>query len=146
MKIILLQDVAKIGRRHEVVDVPDGYALNQLIPRRMAQPATADNLKRIQKLQKDKAVSVQAGADAFAVATKILTETTMKVTAQANEQGHLFKAVSQKEISEAAKVLGATISPDSVVLATPIKELGAHTVVLKHGADTATVSLEVVNK
>ena len=47
MKVILLQDVAKIGKRFETVDVPDGYALNMLIPKRMAEPATPENLKRV---------------------------------------------------------------------------------------------------
>ena len=106
MKIILLQDVAKIGRRHEVVQVPDGYALNQLIPRKMAQPATADNLKRIQKMQHDKAVSAQAGADNFMSAVQVLQATKLQVKAQANEQGHLFKAVSQKELK--LQVIGSS--------------------------------------
>ena len=53
MKVILLQDVAKIGKRSDLVEVPDGYAMNQLIPKRMAETATAQNKKRIAKQQAD---------------------------------------------------------------------------------------------
>ena len=48
MKVILLKDVAKIGRRFEIKEVPDGYALNKLIPKNMAQFATPENIKRIE--------------------------------------------------------------------------------------------------
>ena len=49
MKVILLRDVAKIGRRFEIVEVPDGYALNKLIPKKDAEAATPANVKRIQQ-------------------------------------------------------------------------------------------------
>ncbi len=47
MQVILLQDVAKIGRRFDVVNVADGYGLNKLIPQGMAKPATPENIKKI---------------------------------------------------------------------------------------------------
>ena len=47
MKVILLKDVAKIGRRHEVAEVPDGYALNMLIPKGLAKAGTPENIKKL---------------------------------------------------------------------------------------------------
>lgn len=146
MKIILLQDVAKIGRRHQVVNVPDGYALNQLIPRKMAQPATPDNLKRIEKMKHDKEVTQQVGVENFTSAIQKLQSNKPTVYVQANEQGHLFKAVSQKDIAEAALVVGAHIAPESVSIQSPIKEIGEHAVTLKRGTESAEISLLVVSK
>jgi peptidylprolyl isomerase len=66
MKVILLQDVAKIGKRFEVANVPDGYALNQLIPKRMAEPATPANMKKIERRQAERTASAEASTARFA--------------------------------------------------------------------------------
>jgi large subunit ribosomal protein L9 len=146
MKIILLQDVAKIGRRFEVVSVPDGYALNQLIPKRMAEPATPANVKRIEKMNKDKAASVEADSEAFQAAVATIEATPLTITLEANEQGHLFKAVSADDVVVAAQAIGAVVSADMVSFSAPIKELGAHDVTLQSGADTATITVTVAAK
>jgi len=146
MKVILLQDVAKIGRRSEVVEVPDGYAQNKLIPRGMAQPASAANMKRIERMQTASAASNEAESNKFHTAMAVLKDTVVKVSAELNEIGHTFKAVSEAEIVEAAKTAGAHIDVTMVSVNEPIKSAGEHTVMLASGSDKATFTIEVIKK
>lgn len=146
MKVILLKDVAKIGRRNEVVNVPDGYAMNQLIPKNMAAPATPTNLKKIEKLEAQAAASVEADNERFSSAKKALSEKVIKIEVDSNDQGHLFKAVNEADISAAAKGVGVDIESAMVVIKTPIKELGEHELSLKLGGNTASFTIEVIKK
>ncbi len=146
MKVILLKDVAKIGRKSAVVEVPDGYALNKLIPSKMAEPATPVNLKKIEKLQSDIASSKEADATHFASAKKALTENVVKIPMEVNEKGHSFKALSESEIVAVAKEIGIMIDPTMILIAKPIKEVGEHEVQLSLGANKATIIIEVIKK
>ncbi len=133
MKIILLQDVAKIGRRFDVVEVPDGYALNQLIPKHMAEPATPANLKRVEKMNKDKVADASASAEEFNAAATALKDTKLEIKTDVNDKDHLFKAISADDVVAAAKDAGVALDASLVEFAEPIKEAGEHVVSLKHG-------------
>lgn len=146
MKVILLQDVAKIGKRSQVVEVPDGYALNQLIPKRMAEAATVVNMKRIEKLQASAQASSAADEARFEAAHKALTEKTIKIPTELNEQGHSFKAVSELVIAEAAQEMGIDIEAAMIVVGQPIKEAGEHTVELVRGDKKLNFTIEVIKK
>lgn len=146
MKVILLQDVAKIGKRSELVEVPDGYALNQLIPKRMAEAATAANKNRIEKLQATAAASKAVDEARFEEANKKLTETVIKIATDVNEKGHLFKAVSEIDIADAAQAAGVDIDAAMIAVGTPIKEIGEHEVELIRGENKAKFTIEVTKK
>ncbi len=146
MKVILLQDVAKIGKRSQLVEVPDGYALNQLIPKRMAEPATAANKSRIDKLQATAKASSDADEARFNAANKALSEQTVKVSTDLNEKGNSFKAVSENDIADAAQALGIDIEAAMIVVGQPIKEAGEHTVELVRGGDRVKFIVEVIKK
>jgi large subunit ribosomal protein L9 len=131
MKVILLRDVAKIGRRHEIIEVADGMALNKLIPRGEAAQATPENVKRVLNLRQkgvankaDLLSSLKAIADAF-IAEPLL------VPMQANEQGHLFKGVHADDVLAAARTRGVTIAKEYLVVENHLKSLGTHQVALK---------------
>lgn len=143
MKVILLQDVAKIGRRAAVVEVPDGYALNQLIPKKMAEPATAANLKRVERMRATATASKEAGEARFDAAIAALKAQTLSIAASVNEQGHCFKAVSEADVVEAAKAAEVDIDTTMVSFAAPIKELGKHEVMLVSGARKEVFTIEV---
>jgi len=147
MKVILLQDVAKIGRRGEVVEVPTGYAQNKLIPKSMAKPATPANLKRTHALQAQ-AVTAQIDTEtAFAAMAAQLKDVVITVTAEANEKGHLFQAVKPDDIVTAAAAQHIIVPVDSIALQKPIKDVGVHDVVLNQSAALrATLHLEVIAK
>ena len=144
MKVILLQDVAKIGKRSDLVEVPDGYAMNQLIPKKMAEPATTQNKKRIEKLQAEAESNKEADRARFEAAKAAMTEKTLQIHTEANEQGHLFKAVSENDIAEAAQAAGIDIDAAMLVVGEPIKEVGERTVTLIRGDNKAEVTIEVV--
>lgn len=144
MKVILLQDVAKIGKRSDLVEVPDGYAMNQLIPKRMAEPATAQNKKRIEKLQAEAANNKEADKARFEAAKTAMTDKKVQISVEANDQGHLFKAVSENDIAEAAQALDIDVEASMLVVGSPIKEIGEHTVELVRGTNKAEVTIEVV--
>ncbi len=131
MKVILLQDVAKIGRRHQVVEVPDGYARNKLIPMRAALPATPEQLAKL----KAQVVQAQAqhASDAAALLASLeqLATTPLTITAAANAQGHLFKQVGAKDIAAAAAAAGSPVPVAALQVAAPIKSLGVHAVAVK---------------
>lgn len=146
MKVILLQDVAKIGRRNDVVDVPNGYAMNQLIPTKKAEPATPANLKKISKVHAEKAASA-AGVDAaFAAAKEILTTETLTIEAEMNDQDHMFQALSAEEVATAATAKGAAVTASAISFAEPIKAAGEHTVTLAMGGHSTPFTILVTKK
>lgn len=146
MKVILLQDVAKIGKRSEIVVVPDGYALNQLIPKKMAEPATATNQKRIERLQAGAAEKAEANKENFTAAVAKLKEASLMITVEANEQGHLFKAVHEADVVAAAAAVGVQIDASVVQISEPIKAVGEHVVSLMFGDSVEQIAIAVTAK
>ncbi len=146
MKVILLQDVAKIGRRFDVAEVPDGYALNQLIPKQMAEAATPANMKRIERRQAESTATKEAGQASFESAKAALLAEVVTVVVEANDKGHLFKAVHEADIAAAAKEAGVEVDVSMIKISSPIKEIGDHEIVLASGGDTAAFTIKVTKK
>lgn len=144
MKVILLQDVAKIGRRHEIVDVPNGYAANKLIPNKMAQPATPANLKRAQKVHADKVGATADVEAAFVAAKTALAAESLTITAEMNDQDHTFQAVSADDISAAAAAKNIAIAAETIDFSKPVKSAGEHVVKLTMGAQSTDFTINVV--
>jgi len=143
MQVILTQDVAKLGRRYDIVDVPNGRALNMLIPKGLAIPATPENKKRILS-QKERVSTERAAADAaFAAAVATLDGETVTVAAKANEKGHLFEALKEESIAEALEERGVSVTPTQVLIAEPIREVGTYEVQLSNGNERADLTIEV---
>ncbi|MEK9184257.1 MAG: 50S ribosomal protein L9 [Patescibacteria group bacterium] len=139
MKVVLLKDVKDMGRAHTEVEVSAGHALNFLIPRKMAVPATAGALKqaglRVQQVVDRKELDVKLVEDRLAV----LAEEKVTITKKANEQGHLYDGVDAKELAEAAQL------PEEVIkLEKSIKELGTFDVPVAYGANFGKFSVEIV--
>ena len=146
MEVILLQDVPKIGKRFDVKEVPDGHALNKLIPEGLAEPAKPENLKRIKVIISKAEVDGVAAESAFAEAIDVLSDRTLTLEVGANDKGHLFEAIKAEAIVAAAKEEGVSLSPDKLIIEKPIKEVGSHTIVVKSGDQSGTIDLEVVAK
>ena len=141
MRVILLQDVAKTGHKLEIVEVPNGYALNQLIPKGMAKPATPENLKALkqdmEKAEADKASS----QDAFLKVKEAIADQAIKVKVEANEEGHLFAALKAEQIVAEMIKLAPETTANMVVIDEPIKSLGEHTVNLVWGDEKVPVKI-----
>lgn len=146
MKVILLQDVANVGRRFSVVDVPNGHALNKLIPNKQAEPATPENLKRVEARKARTEAEQIAAHESFADVVTRIADSTQSILVEANEQGHLFKGLKSVEIAAELTNLGFAVSANQVVLESPIKSVGEHTISLNDGAEKATFVLAVTAK
>jgi large subunit ribosomal protein L9 len=146
MKVILLRDVAKIGKRFEIKEVPDGYALNRLIPQKDAEPATPANIKRVLERKKGN-VRTEEGLldDAKAIVTSC-NEAPLNLAFEANEQGHLFQAVHAHDIVAALTERGLKAEASQLSFSNPVKATGEHTVVLKAAGKEFAVPFVVVSK
>lgn len=143
MKVILLQDVAKIGKKHAIVEVPQGYGQNQLIPRGLAQPATPENLKLIERLQAEKGAKEGAIETKFFETKAALAGKSVTIKGLKHDHGHLFAAVKPEEIVKAALGEGIKIEPSMIKLSSPIKTAGEHEITLAHGSHQATFKINI---
>jgi large subunit ribosomal protein L9 len=145
MKVILLRDVAKLGKRGSVVEVPDGYALNKLVPQKMAQPATPENLKRVTAVATQTAAHVASDAADLTAAVAALATTGVEIKVEANAQDHLFKAVKAADIAAATVRQGHPIKVEAIHLTEPIKALGTYAVAVKSGTVAGTLSVHIIH-
>lgn len=147
MKVILLDDVSKVGRRGEVRDVSDGFARNFLIPKKLALTATDGNLKnldQIKKQQQAKADRVKSDADELRGKIEALTYEERR---QASEEGKLFGSVTSQDIVDFLGARGIAVERRRIHLEEPIKSLGETAVPIRlHGEVTATLRVNVVRE
>ena len=136
MKVVLLQDVKAQGKKDQVVEVSDGYARNFLFPKKLAVPADAkviNDIKNKQSSAKHKEEVERENARALA---KKLSETTIKLTAEAGADGRFYGAITSKDIAEALKAqAGVEADKRKILLDSPIKAFGTYKIELKIYAD-----------
>ncbi len=145
MKVILREDVEKLGKAGDIVKVADGYGRNFLIPRKLAVPA---DVRNVRTLEHDKRV-IEARAKKARKAAESLAEKVAAVSvtlpARAGEEGKLFGAITSRDIAEALVKAGVAVDRKLVLLAEPIKQLGDYKVKVKLGADIVPeISVSVV--
>ena len=144
MKIILLDDVAKVGRRGEVRDVSDGYARNFLIPKKLALTATAGNLKgldHIKRQQEAKAGRIKTDAETLRDRIEALVYEERR---QASEEGKLFGSVTAQDVVDFLERSQVRVERRRVHLDEPIKTLGESTVTIRiHPEVTAQLRVNV---
>ena len=148
MKVILQQDVRGQGKKGQLVEVSDGYARNFLLHKKLAVPATAENVNTMKQQEKARQAQMAAEkAEAQALAEK-LKSIQVKLTAKAGEGGRLFGAVTSKEIAEALSAQhGLNIAKTKLVLDEPIKSCGGYQIKAKLGYEImGTVKVMVVEE
>lgn len=134
MKVILLQDVKGQGKRGQLVDVSDGYARNFLLPRKLAQEATADNVNTMKMNDKALQEKRQKEREQALTLSKVLKDMTLVVTAKGGGAGRLFGSVTNAEISEAlAQQHQIQLDKRKIIVKEPIKNTGVYTVTCKLG-------------
>ena len=145
MKVILLDDVAKVGRRGDVRDVSDGYARNFLIPKKLALSATAGNLtnlEHIKKQQDAKAGRIKDDADSLRRRIEALAYEERR---QASEEGKLFGSVTSQDIADFLGTHGIKLERRRISLEEPIKTLGETSVGIRiHPDVTAQLKVTVL--
>lgn len=145
MKIILKEDVKKLGKKGETIEVSDGYARNYILPQKLGVEANSKNLNDL-KLQKqnEEKLAKQRLDEAKALAEKI-GEQAVVVRMKAGEGGKVFGSVSSKEIAAALKEQNQLeIDKKKIQLQEAIKSFGTHEVGIKlHPQVTATLRVKV---
>ena len=147
MKVLLEQDVKGTGKKGEIVEVSDGYARNFLLPRKLAAPADAQAVNAA-SIQKSAAAhrKFQAGMQARDLA-KQLEGAAVTVRAKVGENGHLFGAITGKEIAAAiAEQKQVEIDKKKIALSDPIRALGEYTVRVSLYENTFALLKVVVEK
>ncbi len=132
MKVILLKDEKKLGKKGDIVEISEGYARNFVLPKKIAAEATAKNLNdlKLQKAHEAKVAQEQLDA-AKALADKLeAKEVVVKI--RAGEGGKAFGSVSSKEIAAACKEQhGLDVDKKKIQLQENLKSFGAVEVVVK---------------
>jgi large subunit ribosomal protein L9 len=145
MKLLLVEDVEKLGWLGDIVEVKEGYARNYLLPQGLAtipnqanidalaeEKATRFESRRLERKQKEQLVSSMEGAEVV-------------LSAKANELGHLFGSVAERDIAENLRQQGFSVQDAMVQMPNGhIKELGTHQIPLKVAGDLTTVISVVV--
>jgi len=145
MKVLLCQDVEKLGWLGDVVEVGQGYARNYLLPQGLAMVATERNLRSLAKESAKRAEQRIQEKARLEEAAKAVQGAEAVIARDANEQGRLFGSVGSREIAENLREQGFEVADEVVQLTERIKQTGTSEVKLKFAEDlTATVNVTVV--
>ena len=145
MKVILLQDVKGQGKKGQLIDVSDGYARNFLLPKKLAQEATADNINTMKMNDKALQEKRQKEREEALALSKVLKDMTLTVTAKGGGAGRLFGSVTNAEIADALENdHKIKLDKRKIVLEEPIKTTGLYTVRCKLGYEVvAELKVEI---
>ncbi|RKY04623.1 MAG: 50S ribosomal protein L9 [Planctomycetota bacterium] len=147
MKVLLCRDIEKLGWLGDIVEVNDGYARNYLLPQQLAISPTEANVKSLADAKVRRAQERTLALEKLKQVVAAVDGAEAVVAAKANERGHLFGSVAERDIAGNLREQGFEVSDDMVQLSEHIKEVGAHEVKLKLAADLfATVSVVVVSQ
>jgi len=127
MKVIFLQDVPRVAKRHQIKEVNDGYAMNFLLPRKLAERATSKAVAELEKRKKNIEIEREVQEELLMKNLEEIKGKVLYIKAKADEKGHLFSGIKNKEIvEEMHKQHHAGINEEFIVLEKPIKEVGEH--------------------
>ena len=125
MKVILLKDVKKLGKKDAIVEVSDGYASNYLFPNRLAVPVTNKSKEILDKQQEDARIAEQNAKQAAEDLAKKLEDLEVVFTAKMGKDGKMFGSISLKQVEEEMlKQHGITIEKRKFIDKGPLDTLG----------------------
>jgi large subunit ribosomal protein L9 len=147
MKVILTADLPHVGSAGQVIEVANGYGRNYLIPRGMAIPATPGNERSLAQQQKARLVrEAKNKAEAEALATQ-LRALSLSIAKKTGEGERLYGSVTSMDIADLLKAQGISLDRRRIVLDTPLKTLGTHSVPIRlHPEVVAEVEVTVTKE
>jgi large subunit ribosomal protein L9 len=132
MKIVLLENIKRLGQIGDVKDVADGYGRNFLLPRNIAKLATLVAVNEIAALKRKLALVIEADTKKAHEAVKKFKDTVLEFTKKATKAGKIYASVTKEEIaSELSKVVGFKVEPENIDLkenVEHIKQIGDHSI------------------
>lgn len=146
MKVILTQDVKKVGKKGDILEVKDGYARNALLPKGLAVEANSVNLNQRKVEQRSEDKKKQQELDAANELKATIHDKKVIIPIKTGEGGRVFGSVTTKEIAEHIEsTFNVKVDKKKIQLAQPIKAIGTKTVEVKlHAKVTAEVTVETV--
>ena len=145
MKVILQQDVKKLGKKGDIVEVSEGYGRNFLLPRKAAVLATAQNLNVANAQAGSKARKEAMAADEAKLMAKQLEKVEVKIPVRIGEGGKLFGSVTGKDVSEALKKQHIDIDKRKITIQGEVPGTGVYEAVIKvHPTVTSKIKVSVV--
>jgi large subunit ribosomal protein L9 len=135
MRIVLREDIEKLGRRGEVVDVAAGYARNFLLPKGKALAATDGNLKVVERERRRYVLTQAKEREEAAAVARRLAGISCTIVRKVGENEQLYGSVTSSDIAEYLAKEGVAIDKRRILLDEPLKALGIYTVPVKVHAD-----------
>lgn len=145
MKVIFLKDVKGQGKKGEIKEVPTGYANNFLLKNKLAEPATAGNVRKLKAAQDKEAANEEKVRQEAESVKQQLEKITVNIPAKSGEDGRLFGSITSKQIAEQLKKQHKIeVDRRKIELDDPIKALGHHKVPVKlHPQVTGMITVHV---
>ncbi len=131
MKVILTENIDKLGKMGDTISVKDGYARNYIFPKRKAREATPENMKVLEKLKKKSAEKENRKLGEIQKLADRISGLSITISAQAGEEEKLYGSVTNDMIADAVKAEGIDIDKKDIILEEPIKKLGVYQVTVK---------------
>lgn len=148
MKVILLQEVKKLGKKGEVIEVSEGYARNFLLPQKLAAPATASNVNAAEQQKGAEAHKAKKLLDEAKLYAAQLAKLSVTVGVKTGEGGKLFGSVTSKDVADALKEQhGIDLDKRKIELKDAVKNLGTYPVTIKLHPEVSTkIEVQVTAK
>lgn len=147
MRVILKQDVEKVGRKGDIINVSDGYGRNFLLPKKLAIEVTPSNLKMIEIERKALKKKVEQERQSFQGLIERLNQVSLSFRRRSGEKDIIFGSVSSGDVKDELAKLGFEIDKKKVLLDEPIKRLGNFTVPIKiYQDDRAEIKVIVLKE
>ena len=145
MKIVLLENVKKLGKKDEIIEVSDGYARNVLIPKKLGLPATAENLNNVRLKNKNEEKKEENLRGIAEKNKDVIEKEKFIVSIKAGANGKTFGSITSKEISDAIKnTTNVEVDRKDILLDESIKNVGNYDIKVKLHKDIyATIKVEV---
>ena len=145
MKIILNQDVKKLGKKGDVVEVAKGYARNYLLPQKLGIKATEKNILVAEKMQQKRQASIEENLELANSIKEGLADAKIVIAENSTDEGTLYASVSNESIIEAIEKFSGYKIVEDQIADNSIKEIGLHNVTINLSGDVSfEVTLEIV--
>lgn len=146
MKVILLDEVNKLGEKGKLVEVAGGFARNYLIPQKLAVPATKGNLKALSSWKKEEDKKEKRQLKRVADVSEALSKKQFRFKMKEGEAGKVFGSITSQDIAEMVnKEMGVVFDKKWVQLEEPLRHLGSHIVKVRYAKDIeGELNIEII--